>query len=444
MTAGVEFQKQGAVLLAQSGGCSVWQFRNETGDGTMTAYELFPGVMLSFNDFHMESFDSRFTAQQQMLAVDYCREGRMEYQAAENAVSYCKAGDLKLDRRLTHQGRFVFPSSHYHGITVGLDLQMAEQSLPQQVRDFPVTPSTLLEKFRLGRYPRVFHGGELPEHIFEEMYHVPESIRLPYLKIKVLELLLYLQAMEVSPDEDTPYFYKTQVEKVKAIRTYLAGHLTENHTQAELAERFDIPLTAMKQCFRSVYGTSIGAWVTACRMDRAAYAGKVVYFTLSTGISHHGAYNLLERLRLRLVERFLHAPLGEVQNHSIGEIKNIMVDKIENIEPPLAHMIPEGAGHIVLLIVSIAALFGIDWRLALAALVTFPAALVCMMLTFVISGRSFQIYDESSAAMNSAVVEYIEGIEVIKAFGRAGVSYEKYAKSITDFRTFVIRWQHYH
>lgn len=121
-----------------------------------------------------------------------------------------------------------------------------------------------------------------------------------------------------------------------------------------------------------------------------------------------------------------------------------MVDKIENIEPPLAHMIPEGAGHIVLPIVSIAALFGIDWRLALAALVTFPAALVCMMLTFVISGRSFQIYDESSAAMNSAVVEYIEGIEVIKAFGRAGVSYEKYAKSITDFRTFVIRWQHYH
>ena len=63
-----------------------------------------------------------------------------------------------------------------------------------------------------------------------------------------------------------------------------------------------------------------------------------------------------------------------------------------------------------------------------------------MMLTFVISGRSFQIYDESNAAMNSAIVEYIEGIEVIKAFGLAGVSYEKYAKSITDFRTFVVKW----
>lgn len=371
-----EFVQQGAMLLAQSGGCSVWQFRNETGDGTMTTYELFPGAVLSFNDFHMASFDSSFSARQKLFVLDYCREGRMEYLAAENALSYCKAGDLKLDRRLTHQGRFVFPSSHYHGITVGLDLDLAETSLPQQMQDFPVTPAALLEKFQLGRYPRVFHGGELPQQIFEEMYHVPESIRLPYLKIKVLELLLYLQAMEVPAEADTPYFYKTQVEKVRTIRDYLAGSLTESHTQAELSERFDIPLTAMKRCFRSMYGVSIGAWVTACRMDKAA--------------------QLLRQGR--------------------------------------------SAGHIVLPLVSLAALFALDWRLALAALVTFPAALVCMMLTFVISGRSFQIYDESNAAMNSAIVEYIEGIEVIKAFGRAGVSYEKYAKSITDFRTFVVKW----
>ena len=265
-----EFQQQGAALLAQSGGCSVWQFRNETGEGTMTTYELFPGAALCFNDFHMAYFNSSFTTQQQLFAIDYCREGRMEYMAAENALSYIKAGDLKLDRRLTHQGKFVFPSSHYHGITVGLDLNLAEQALPQQMQGFPVTLAALLEKFQLGKYPRVFHGGELPERVFEEMYRIPESIRLPYLKIKVLELLLYLQAMEIPPEEEAPYFYKTQVEKVKAIRVYLSEHLTENHSQAELSEKFDIPLTAMKTCFKSIYGVSIGTWVTTCRMDRAA------------------------------------------------------------------------------------------------------------------------------------------------------------------------------
>ena len=203
-----------------------------------------------------------------------------------------------------------------------------------------------------------------------------------------------------------------------------------------------VPFYCMYQviCLFAAESAAAPAILYWCLWALAAYVGKVVCFTFSTGISHHAAYNILEGLRLRLVERFLHAPLGEVQKHSIGEIKSILVDKIENIEPPLAHMIPEGAGHIVLPIVSFAALFAIDWRLALAALVTFPAALVCMILTFVISGKSFQIYDESNAAMNSAIVEYIEGIEVIKAFGRAGVSYEKYAKSITDFRTFVVKW----
>ena len=188
-------------------------------------------------------------------------------------------------------------------------------------------------------------------------------------------------------------------------------------------------------------GTATAALaVRWCLLALAAYAGKILLFSLSTGVSHAMAYTILEHLRLRLADRFLHAPLGDVEGHSIGEIKSMMVDKIETIEPPLAHMIPEGAGHLVLPIVSIAALLCIDWRLALASLVTFPLSLVCMGLTFKISGDSFAEYDRSGSRMNSAIVEYIEGIEVIKAFGRAGVSYENYAGAITTFRTFVVKW----
>ena len=177
-----------------------------------------------------------------------------------------------------------------------------------------------------------------------------------------------------------------------------------------------------------------------CLAALVFYAVKILCFGWSTGLAHSVAYHILEQLRLRVADRFLHAPLGEVQAHSIGEIKAVMVDKIENMEPALAHMIPEGAGHLVLPVVSLAALAVLDWRLALASLVTLPLAMVCMVLTFIISGKSFEIYNASNERMNSAIVEYIEGIEVIKAFGRAGVSYEKYAKAITDFRTFVVKW----
>ena len=183
-----------------------------------------------------------------------------------------------------------------------------------------------------------------------------------------------------------------------------------------------------------------GAILGWCGAALFAYCVKVLCFAGSTAASHQVAYHVLEGLRLRMADRFLHAPLGEVQAHSIGEIKNIMVDKIEGIEPPLAHVVPEGAGHIVLPVVSIIALALIDWRIALASLVTFPAAFVCMALTFKISGKNFDTYNNSNTYMNSMIVEYIEGIEVIKAFGRVGVSYEKYAKAITDYRTFVIKW----
>lgn len=149
-------------------------------------------------------------------------------------------------------------------------------------------------------------------------------------------------------------------------------------------------------------GTAAKAAVISwCAWSLAAYAGKVLCFTLSTGISHHAAYNILEGLRLRLVERFLHAPLGEVQKHSIGEIKSILVDKIENIEPPLAHMIPEGAGHIVLPIVSFIALFAIDWRLALAALA------VMLSMSMVGSLAKLEVFSENMRQVK-ATVESLE------------------------------------
>lgn len=170
------------------------------------------------------------------------------------------------------------------------------------------------------------------------------------------------------------------------------------------------------------------------------YIIKIVSFSASTWISHIAAYHILEGLRIRLADRFLKAPLGAVEGHSIGEIKSIMVEKIENMEPPIAHMIPEGSGHLLLPVISFIALFTLDWRIALASLVTVPLSMVFMTLTMIISGKSFTQYDESNAHMNSTIVEYIEGIEVIKAFGRAGTSYEKYAKAILDYKKFVVKW----
>lgn len=260
-----------AALLVKSDGCSVYQFRNETGEGVMTQYEVFPGVTLSYNDFHMQYYNSTFKPDRDLFCVDHCREGRLEYAAKNDACAYVEAGDLKLDRRLTHTGRFEMPLSHYHGAMISMDLAVACRSLPEEIRDFPVDLCALREKYCGDIDPMVIHSAGAVERIFSELYAVPEKIKRSYFKIKILELLLYLEALELPETaKEKPYFYKTQVEKIKAIRRFLARHMDESFTQESLAKRFDISQTAMKKCFKAVFGASIGTWLLEYRMNQAA------------------------------------------------------------------------------------------------------------------------------------------------------------------------------
>lgn len=257
--------------VAKNDGCSVYQLCNETGKGTITIYEVFPGVSLSYNDFHMSYYDSTFKPERDLFCIDHCREGRLEYPAAQDAYSYVEAGDLKLDRRLTHTGHFEMPLSHYHGATVSFDMDEACKSLSLEIKDFPVKLREIRQKFCSGIFPRVIHNACSIEHIFGELYAVPEKIRRSYFKIKILELLLYLEALELPENPvEKPYFYKAQVEKIKAVKEFLVTHVDENYTQEELARRFDIPLTTLKNCFKSVYGQAIGNYLLEYRMNRAA------------------------------------------------------------------------------------------------------------------------------------------------------------------------------
>ena len=103
-----------------------------------------------------------------------------------------------------------------------------------------------------------------------KLYRVPERLRVPYFKVKILEQL-HLETMPIPQDRAAPpSFHRAQVEKVKAIPGFLAEHVAENFTQEELSRRFDIPMTPMKSCFRSVYGCAMGAWLADLRMHMAA------------------------------------------------------------------------------------------------------------------------------------------------------------------------------
>ena len=177
-----------------------------------------------------------------------------------------------------------------------------------------------------------------------------------------------------------------------------------------------------------------------CGVCLAGYAVKVAGYALSTMLAHVSAYTILEGLRLQAADRLMGAPLGEVESRPIGAMKSTIVDRIEDIEPPLAHMIPELSSNILLPLVVVAAMFSIDWRMGLALLATIPFALIPMAFGMRSYNKNYAAYMEANAHVNSVIVEYVEGIQVVKAFSQGERSYQKFAQAVSSFKAFTMDW----
>ena len=177
-----------------------------------------------------------------------------------------------------------------------------------------------------------------------------------------------------------------------------------------------------------------------CGVCLAGYAVKVAGYALSTMLAHVSAYIILEGLRLQTADRLMGAPLGEVESRPIGAIKSTIVDRIEDIEPPLAHMIPELSSNILLPLVVVVAMFSIDWRMGLTLLVTIPVALIPMAFGMRSYNKNYAAYMEANAHVNSIIVEYVEGIQVVKAFSQGERSYQKFAQAVSSFKAFTMDW----
>ena len=177
-----------------------------------------------------------------------------------------------------------------------------------------------------------------------------------------------------------------------------------------------------------------------CGVCLAGYAVKVAGYALSTMLAHVSAYTILEGLRLQAADQLMGAPLGEVESRPIGAMKSTIVDRIEDIEPPLAHMIPELSSNILLPMVVVAAMFSIDWRMGLALLVTIPFALIPMAFGMRSYNKNYAAYMEANAHVNSVIVEYVEGIQVVKAFSQGERSYQKFAQAVSSFKAFTMDW----
>ena len=167
---------------------------------------------------------------------------------------------------------------------------------------------------------------------------------------------------------------------------------------------------------------------------------RYVLHSISTSLSHHATFYVLSNTRIRLLDKLAALPLGAVLDRSSGAYKNIIVERVDSIETTLAHLLPEMTANIAGALAVLAVLFLEDWRMGFSMLIVVPLGILCFMSMFRGYNKKFQRTVTSTKALNDTAVEYISGIEVIKAFGQSKTSYAKFVSAAKEGADCFIDW----
>ncbi len=170
------------------------------------------------------------------------------------------------------------------------------------------------------------------------------------------------------------------------------------------------------------------------------FLASILFHEISTIISHNLAYRIIEDKRKVLADKLSKISMGEVERKSSGQWSQFMVETLDKMEKPIAHVIPEVIANIFIPIVLIITIFIMDWRIGIANLLTIPLGLLFSMLMMRGYEEKSKRYQEAAKAMNTTMVEYVNGIKVIKAFNKSASSFGKFRKTVEENKNAMLDW----
>lgn len=232
---------------------------------------LYAGIGLSYLDVASGSFSRRHEAPEHIIQVNYCRAGQVVWNTQDDGSIFLNPGDFSLHMPdACPESRFHFPTGQYQGLTIWIDLQEATAHPPELIAETGILGALFGELVCRDSAVLFLAGNEQTESIFSAFYDQPEELKLPYQRIKVLELLLYLTRMEFTPQNRLTEYPPEQIELVREIHDQMLRHMERRITIKELSKQYLINPTTLKAAFKTVYGTSVAAHIKRHRMDQAA------------------------------------------------------------------------------------------------------------------------------------------------------------------------------
>ena len=257
----------------ESTGKREYFYENETGDAQITVYKLFPGIEVAYAAVHMDRFD--FTEvercfRKNYVGFHYCIEGRIE-QEMDNMFFYLMPGDCSVVIRDSQEKRYSLPLKHYHGISIGMDMDTA----PTKISDFfdndDIRPVRIAERLCGEGCSTILRSVSQLKHIFTESYEVDENLRSEYLKVKLLELMYVLHQISLSgATVSNTSIPRSQAELVKLVSEYISMNIQSKLTLETLSKRFHVSESYLQNSFRSVYGMPVISFIRMQKMQSAA------------------------------------------------------------------------------------------------------------------------------------------------------------------------------
>ena len=204
-----------------------------------------------------------------------------------------------------------------------------------------------------------------------------------------------------------------------------------------------LPFLFLYQLLRPLLtGETVGPEYILARVLAIAVCGVLYAFLYVKGLSlsHNAAYHTLQNLRISLQGKLEGQPLGVIQEKGTGSLKKMFIDDIDSIELLLAHALPEGLANLAVPLFVFIAMFFVDWKLALLSLCSLPLGFVAMGAMYQAGISKMDAYYGAARKMNNTIVEYINGMEVVKVFNRDGDSYRRFEEDVRSYRDFTLDW----
>ncbi len=237
--------------------------------GKMETYSLFEGIIIAFIDINIDNIDNVFFEDKlssRLLQINHCAKGRYSYAVGDGKIVYFGKGDLCVSIYDLTKTISDFPLGYYTGLEIFIDIDVANEHIKELMPDFDLIG--MYESLEKSKGYSLFRANEKINHVIGELYSVDERIKEPYFKLKCLELLLFVFIARESKIESIS-LSKKQVIMVENVRKDLTSNLESKITIDELADKYGVSKTTLKNCFKEVYGKPIFKWRKEYKLDYA-------------------------------------------------------------------------------------------------------------------------------------------------------------------------------